>query len=271
MSEYRLGVIGAGNMAEAILRGALEAGILPREHVIASDPSADRRAVMTDRLGIEAAARNEDAVVDRAVVILAVKPQQIDTVLEQVGSMLGPPCLVVSIAAGVTIDRIASRCPAGARIVRTMPNTPMLVGRGMVGLSRGADATAEDAALVRELFGACAEVIEVPESKLDALTAVSGSGPAYFFYLVEALVEAGVAVGLDRPEATKLAETTFSGAAELLASGDVPASELRRRVTSPGGTTAAAIASLDADEFRNVVNRAVEAATHRSRELGRGH
>lgn len=269
MAAYHLGLIGAGNMAEAIVRGALAAGVLPPGNISVGDPSADRRRLFADDLGVTALDDNA-AVVDRSdIVVLAVKPQLVDDVLSSVGPMLGSGKLLVSIAAGVKIERLACGCADGARIIRTMPNTPVLVGRGMVAVSRGPAAGDDDTRRVRELFGACAVVIEVPESKMDAVTAVSGSGPAYFFLLVEALIEAGVAAGLARDEAVTLAETTFAGAAELLTSPtSVGAAELRRRVTSPGGTTAAAIASFEADDFPGMVARAVRAAADRSRELG---
>ena len=293
MPSYRLGLIGAGNMAEAIVRGTLGAKVLPPEAITAADPSPERRRLFHDELGV-AAVEDNLAVVRRSdVIILAVKPQMMEAVMAQVGPALGGEKLAVSIAAGVTLARLAKFCPPGARLIRAMPNTPMLVGRGMVALSRGANATDKDVTLVRELFASCAKVVEVPEEKMDAVTAVSGSGPAYFFYLVEALIEAGVAVGLSHQEAVKLAETTFVGAAELLASSAAlgpapasahaavgavreppaaaasPAAALRRRVTSPGGTTAAALAALEADKFNEIIARAVRAARDRSRELGR--
>jgi len=269
VAAYRLGLIGAGNMAEAIVRGALTAPTpVGAASISVADPSPARRKVFAEELGV-AALEDNGAVIKRSdLVVLAVKPQVLDDVLSGVGPLLGSEKLVVSIAAGVPIERIARRCADRARIIRAMPNTPMLVGRGMVALSRGPAADDDDARRVRELFGACAAVIEVTETKMDAVTAVSGSGPAYFFYLVEALIEAGVTAGLNRDEAVAMAETTFVGAAELLASGDWPAAELRRRVTSPGGTTAAAISSFESDEFLNMVGRAVRAAAERSRELG---
>ena len=268
MTDYRLALIGAGNMAEAIVRGALRAAMLPADAIIVADPSDERRKRFADTLGTRTTEDNRDAVADANLVILAVKPQTIDAVLNEIGPDLGPGKLVVSIAAGVSIARIAEACPDGARIIRTMPNTPMLVGRGMVALSRGGDADDADMARATALLASCATAIEVPEEKLDAVTAVSGSGPAYFFLLVESLIEAGRAAGLSADEARTLAETTFAGAAELLANGDVDAAELRRRVTSPGGTTEAALKSFTADAFADVVTRAVAAAAQRSRELG---
>ncbi len=269
MSSYHLGLIGAGNMAEAIVRGALSAKLLTAADVTVSDPSPARRELFAKELGVTALESNA-AVVERShVVILAVKPQMMDAVLAAVGPQLTPPKLVVSIAAGVTLARLGRACPAGAKLIRTMPNTPMLVGRGMVALCRGPGVSDAEAARVRELFASCAEVIELPESQIDAVTAVSGSGPAYFFLLVEALTEAGVAVGLSAEQSRTLAVATFAGAAELLSRSDVGAAELRRRVTSPGGTTEAAIKSFTADGFQAMVTRAVAAAAQRSRELGK--
>ena len=269
MSSYQLGLIGAGNMAEAIVRGALAAKVLAPQKITVSDPSPARRELFQKELGVTAIDDNAALVQRSEVVVLAVKPQMIDAVLAAVGLRLAPPKLVVSIAAGVTLARIARACPAEARIVRTMPNTPMLVGRGMVALCRGPAASDGDLARVRELFASCAEVIELPEEKIDAVTAVSGSGPAYFFLLVEALIEAGVSAGLSAAEARTLAETTLAGSAELLAKSGADAAELRRRVTSPGGTTEAAVKSFAADGFAAMVTRAVAAAARRSRELGK--
>ncbi|NLX60840.1 MAG: pyrroline-5-carboxylate reductase [Phycisphaerae bacterium] len=264
---FRLGVVGGGNMAEAIVRGIVRSGALRAKDICVADPVAERRTLFSSQMRVRTSASNAETVAAADVVVLAVKPQMIPAVMAEIGPLMGPRKLLISIVAGTTIARLASSCPAATRIVRTMPNTPMLVGRGMVAMSPGGDANAEDLGLARALLGASARVIEVPEEKLDAVTAVSGSGPAYFFLLVEALMDAARQVGLSDDEARILTETTFRGAAELLASGDVDAAELRRRVTSPGGTTAAAISSFEADAFAESVARAVRAARDRSREL----
>jgi pyrroline-5-carboxylate reductase len=269
VTDYRLGLIGAGNMAEAIVRGALAAKVLPAQNIAASDPKAERRELFEKQLGVATLQDNRTVVERSDAVILAVKPQVVGEVMPPLSDAFGPDKLLVSICAGVTLGRLADLCAEGVRLIRTMPNTPMLVGRGMVAMSRGPGATDDDLRLARDLFAACAAVVEVPEEKMDAVTAVSGSGPAYFFCLVEALIAAGQAVGLSPDEAATLAETTFAGAAELLSQSEHDAAELRRRVTSPGGTTEAALKSFGADGFPSTVARAVKAAADRSRELGK--
>ena len=264
---FRLGLIGAGNMAEAIVRGILKTGILRPRDIRVSDPLPERRNLFAQLMRVKTCQDNCELAAASDVIILAVKPQVIGQVMAEIGPLLGPKILLVSIAAGTTIRKLASHCADGTRIIRTMPNTPMLVGRGMVAMSLGEGANEVDADLARHLFEASATVIELPEEKMDAVTAVSGSGPAYFFLLVEALISSAEQVGLSHQEAVQLAETTFAGAAELLASGDVEAAELRRRVTSPGGTTEAAIKSFTADRFTEMVAKAVAAACNRSREL----
>jgi len=264
---FRLGLIGGGNMAEAIVRGILASGGLRPRDIRVSDPLPERRNLFAQLMRVKTCQDNCELAAASDVIILAVKPQVIDQVMAEIGPLLGPKILLVSIAAGTTIGKLASHCAEGTRIIRTMPNTPMLVGRGMVAMSLGQGANQVDADLARHLLAASATVIELPEEKMDAVTAVSGSGPAYFFLLVEALISAGQQVGLSHQEAVQLAETTFAGAAELLASGDVEAAELRRRVTSPGGTTEAAIKSFTADQLTEIVAKAVAAACARSREL----
>jgi pyrroline-5-carboxylate reductase len=264
---FRLGVVGGGNMAEAIVRGIVRSGALRAKDICVADPMPERRNLFASLMRVRAVADNAEAVMSADVVVLAVKPQMVDAVMAEIGPLLGPRKLLISIVAGTTTGRLLSHCPDGARVVRTMPNTPMLVGRGMVAMSPGGAANADDLGLARALLGASARVIEVAEEKLDAVTAVSGSGPAYFFLLVESLMEAGRQEGLSDDEARELTETTFRGAAELLASGDVDAAELRRRVTSPGGTTEAAVRSFEADGFAETVARAVRAARDRSGQL----
>jgi pyrroline-5-carboxylate reductase len=271
--SYRLGFIGAGNMAEAIVQGALRAGVLPAAAISAADPSDARRALFRDQFAI-AVFPDNNSVADRSdVLILAVKPQALDAVLANLRPHLRPDHLLVSIAAGVTLARLARLChspsAAAPRIIRAMPNTPLLVGHGLVALSRAASATDADLARVRDLFAAGATVLEVPEEKMDAVTAVSGSGPAYFFFLVESLAAAGIEAGLSPDEAALLAATTFVGSAQLLAQQNLDPAELRRRVTSPGGTTAAALDSFTKSSFPAIVAQAVRAAADRSRELGR--
>ena len=259
--------VGGGNMAEALLRGALpEGGPAVRFRVV--DPSDERRTVLADALGIEtveqvASWEGTDAMV------LAVKPQVLDEVLRALPAW-SEPLLVVSVAAGVSADHIAACLPGPARVVRAMPNTPALVGSGAAGVAPGPGATADDLHAALGLLGQSGFVVEVTEEQLHAVTALSGSGPAYFFRLVECMTEAGVSMGLSEEVAGRLAVATCAGAGDLLEHTRLPAAELRRRVTSPGGTTQAALASFEAQGLDRVVAKAMDEATRRSRELMEG-
>jgi pyrroline-5-carboxylate reductase len=247
----------------------LKANVLPRESVAVVEPVPQRREQLSGQLNIAVAAAIEEAP-PAAQYVLAVKPQQIDAVLGPLAAAIGPEgALVISIAAGISTTFLAAALGEKARIVRAMPNTPMLVGQGCTGMCRGPGATDDDLAFARRLFASGGEVFVVDESAIDAVTAVSGSGPAYFFYLIEAMVAAGVAEGLDEDTALALARQTCTGAAALLAQpGEKPAA-LRARVTSPGGTTQAALAILDAAGVADTLIQAVRAAAHRSRQLRR--
>ena len=260
--QQTLAVIGCGNMAEAILRGLVRGGGDMR--FIGFDPSGSRRGALADVPGLTFAESAADAVRAADLVLIATKPQVIDTALGEVAAVaLGK--LFVSIAAGTTSARLEALLPGG-RVVRTMPNTPLLIGRGVVGLCRGATATAEDITTAKTLFPS-AELFDLDESQMDALTAVSGSGPAYFFAFTEALAAAAESQGFDKSTAYRLAAATFTGSAALLEQSDEDAAALRRRVTSPNGTTAAALASFESAELTRTVADAVAAATRRGREL----
>ena len=264
-----LAIIGAGNMAEAIVRGILSSNVLAANQIVAADVSNDRRAIF-EQLGVKTVAGNADAVRGAKRVLLSVKPQVMKAALEQMAAALAPDVLLISIAAGISSAFIERSLGSGTRwrVIRTMPNTPMLVGQGMVGLSRGTYATPDDVRDATRLFEAAASVIELPEDQLHAVTAVSGSGPAYFFYLVEQMVVAGTALGLSADQALQLASKTALGAATMLAaSADSPA-ELRRKVTSPNGTTHAAITHMEAAGMTRTIQDALKAADRRSRELG---
>lgn len=258
-------------MGEALCRGLLRGGVFKPAEIVVSDKVAERRDRLAQMLGVRAAAGNREAVAAAPVIILAVKPRDVEALMADVGGLLTPERLLVSIAAGVGTARLEGLMPAGGRVVRAMPNTPLLVGMGAVGLAAGANASAADVDLARRLFSAAATVVVVvrDERLMDAVTAVSGSGPAYVFYLVEALVEAGKAEGLAEKDALVLARRTVLGAGALLEeTGEAPA-ELRRRVTSPGGTTQAAIDCLDRARVRDLLVTAVRRAAERARELGR--
>jgi len=267
--SIQLGFIGAGNMAEAIARGILRAGVLEPGDMLAADPQEARRRWFEKELKIPTCAENEEVAARAPVIVLAVKPQRIDKALAPAGSRLGPNKLVISVCAGISTAHIERLVAEGTRVVRSMPNTPMLVGCGIVAISSGRHATDEDLATAERLLGAAAEVIRIPEAGMDAVTAVSGSGPAYFLYLVELLTAAGVELDLPERTARRLARMTFEGTAKLLAESGEEPEDLRKKVTSPGGTTEAAIRTFDALGFKKMVAEAVKAARDRGRELGR--
>lgn len=262
----RLGIVGAGRMGEALLSAVIRADAMPPGAIIASDPVESRRKVV-ESLGVRAFESSARVVEESDIVVLAVKPQVIAQMLESVRPSARPDHLVISIAAGVPTDRIESRLPEGVRVVRVMPNTPMQIGRGATALARGKNATAKDLEAAKALFDTSGLAVELTENQLDAVTAVSGTGPAYAFFLAECMIEAGVADGLEAPLARMLAAATLEGAGALLAASTEEPAELRRRVTSPGGTTEAAFERLDEGGVREHFIAAVRRAAERSREL----
>ncbi|WP_182112139.1 pyrroline-5-carboxylate reductase [Actinotalea sp. JY-7876] len=274
MSEVPLGrvaVLGGGVMGEAIVGAVLRAGV-DVEDVAVSERYAARATELSERYGVRAA-DSAGKVASRAdVVVVAVKPVDVEAALAEIGPRLRAGTVVVSVAAGLPISFYEERLPAGTPVVRVMPNTPATVGEGASGISAGTAATDDHLAVVERLLAATGLVLRVPERLLDAVTAISGSGPAYVFYLVDALAEAGVLLGLTRAQALELAVATFRGAATMLAeTGEHPV-VLRERVSSPGGTTVAGLRELDAHGARAAVLAAAQAAHDRSaaiaRELG---
>lgn len=262
-----IAMIGAGNMSRAIIGGLIARGH-PAERLAAADPDPETRDAVAREFGIATHAGNERAVTGADIVVLAVKPQVIDQVTESIAAALAGDCVVVSVAAGVPVSRLRARLGDAAAIVRVMPNTPALRGAGAAGMFAAGCSQAQQRA-VRSLFEAIGKVFEIEdEALMDTVTAVSGSGPAYFFALAEALAEAGQAAGLSRETAEGLAAQTATGAGVMLGAGDTPAAELRRRVTSPGGTTAAALETLERNDFAGIVHAAVDAAVQRGRALG---
>ncbi len=262
----RIGFFGAGNMAEALARGLLSTGF-PGASLMASDLKEDRRRHLREAVGIETTNDNRDVLSRSNICIFAVKPQDMPKLLA-ILSPASPEKLFISICAGVTtryIEKILSGAP---RVVRAMPNTPMLVGAGVAAVARGRWATDDDLKVTRTIFSSAAEVVDVEESLMDAVTAVSGSGPAYFFYLVELMTDAGIKLGLPADAAALLARRTCLGAGRLLAESDESARELRRKVSSPGGTTFAAISKLEEAGVDRALSVAIEAAAARSKELG---
>lgn len=256
-------------MAGAILRSLLQAGLVSPAQVSVSEIVAERRDQLA-ALGVRAVPTNQEAAADADVLVLAVKPYVVPTVLQELRAHLRSTQLVVSIAAGVTVAQIEAELPDGTPAIRVMPNTPVQVGAGAAALSRGTHATAEHAALVRALFEAGGRCVEVSEAQLDAVTGLSGSGPAYVCLIIEALADGGVKMGLPREVALTLAAQTVLGTGRLiLESGDHPA-VWKDRVSTPGGTTIAGLAALEEAGVRSGLIRAVEAATRRAAELGKG-
>jgi pyrroline-5-carboxylate reductase len=265
----KIAFVGGGNMANALVRGLLADG-RPARTIVVAEPVAAKRSQLKRRYKIAATASNRDAVAGARIVVLAVKPQQIDAVLEELADAIGRACVVVSIAAGVKVERIEAALGAGIRVVRSMPNTPALVGRGATVLYGGANARKADVAAAREIFRAVGIVHVVADEKLmDAVTALSGSGPAYVYRFAEGLIEAGVRSGLPRALAIALAYQTIAGAAEMLSSTGESPQALREAVSSPGGTTLAGLAALDERGFYDAIVAGVDAAKRRSQELGR--
>jgi len=267
LDGMNVALLGAGNMAEAIARGLLQADPGLRSRVAAADISLDRRRLFRDTLGLMAEDDARKIIPSADLVVLAVKPQSLRELLTDVGPLLAADHLVLSIAAGVRIADIERLCAEGVRVIRAMPNTPLLVGEGASAVAPGTNATQDDLAAAKELLGAAGKVVEVEERLLDAVTALSGSGPAYFFYLVEALVAAAEDLGIQSETAITLTTQTMLGTARLLQETALPPDELRRRVTSPGGTTAAAVGVFDDAGLASVIGDAVRRAAERSRQL----
>ena len=269
MQIMNLGFIGAGRMATALAKGCVEARMTPGASITASDPSAAACEAFAKAVeGVQVTPDNQAVLASADAVVLAVKPQTMAAVLADLRPHVESRHLIISIAAGVTLSRLAAGLPAGARLVRVMPNTPCLIGLGSSCYSRGGAATSADAALVEKLLSSVGSVHEVEEAKLDAVTGLSGSGPAFVYTVIEALAEGGVAAGLPPQLALKLAAETARGAAAmLLATGRSPA-DLRDQVSSPGGTTVAGLAALDRLDAAGAIRAAVEAAAKRSIELG---
>jgi len=260
--------VGGGQMAEAIIGGLLGGQVCRPDALYASDPLLARCDRLKSQFGIHVSSDNREVVARAEVVILAVKPQSVPDVLKEIGTDLGRK-MVISIAAGVTIRVIAEQAPGAKRIVRAMPNTPALIREGITALAFSSGMSEEDKLLARTVFEAVGRVIPVEERLMDAVTGLSGSGPAYVFQAIEALADGGVKMGLPRQTAELLAAQTVLGAARMvLESGEHPA-KLKDRVASPGGTTIAGLHQLERGGFRATLMGAVEAATKRSQELGR--
>ena len=271
MLAENIGFIGGGQMARALAEGFLRAELLEAGQLIASDPAAAAREAFAAAIdGARVTADNAQVVAESQVIFLAVKPQYIGAVLDELSGRITADHLVVSIAAGVRLAVLAEKLGEGQRLVRVMPTTPALVGQGASAFALGGAATEQDAALVQRLLQAVGMAVRLDEKLLDAVTGLSGSGPAFVFVMIEALSDGGVRMGLPRHVATALAAQTLRGAAEMVLTGSDHPGVLKDRVASPGGTTIAGLQALENGSLRATLIAAVEAATRRSIELGEG-
>ncbi|PZU41603.1 MAG: pyrroline-5-carboxylate reductase [Microbacterium sp.] len=267
-------ILGAGSMGGAILEGLVASGIAP--HVVVTNRSRAKAATLEGRSGVESIALeveqggNLRAAAGADVVLIGVKPAMVSDLLREIAPVLRPGTVVVSLAAGVSLGTIERALDDRAAAMRAMPNTPAVVRKAVTGLSAAATVTSDQRALVRRLFETCGVVIEVPETQIDALSTISGSGPAYVYLLIEQLTLAAVGKGFAVADARLMAEQTFIGAGALLAASGVDPAELRRRVTSPKGTTERAVAVLEQARLDEVFTRATDAALARARELAAG-
>jgi pyrroline-5-carboxylate reductase len=261
-------VLGAGVMGETVVSGLLRAG-RPASDLLLTVRRSDRAPELRERYGIDVVS-NIEAATKAATLMLVVKPQDMPDLLDEIAPAVRAGQLVISLAAGITTETIESRLPEGVAVVRVMPNTPALVDEGMAAISRGTHCDEAHLVEAEELMGATGHVIRVPEKQQDAVTAISGTGPAYLFFVVEAMIEAGVHLGLPRSTATELVIQTMVGSAKLLRETGEHPTVLREQVTSPGGTTAAAIRELEDHKVRAAFMVALESARDRSRALARG-
>jgi len=270
LASHTIGFIGAGNMAEALIRGLVRGGHVPAARIAASAPRRERLDELKAAYGIDVTSDNREIAKRSGLIVLSIKPQIMDKVLREIGDQVAPGTLVVSIAAGVDTETIEEALAEGVRVIRAMPNTPALVGAGATAISPGKHAGEADLAAAKALFDAVGITVQLDETHLDAVTGLSGSGPAYIFLILEALADAGVKVGLSRRNAQRLAAQTVMGSAKLLLDTDEHPGKLKDMVTSPGGTAIAGLHTLEAGGLRTTLINAVETATKRSRELGRG-
>jgi pyrroline-5-carboxylate reductase len=270
VDERRIAILGAGKIGEALVAGLLSSGWRSPGDLVATTRRQERADELAERHGITATLSNAEAVAGAALVVVSVKPQDIEALLGVVGGLLTPEQTVLSIAAAIPTAAIERRLTDGVPVVRAMPNTPSTVHEGMAGLCAGAHASDEHLRLAEDALGHLGAVVRVPESAMDAVTAVSGSGPAYFALLAEAMIEAGILLGLSREISTQLVVQTMLGTAKLLRDEEMHPVDLREAVTSPGGTTIRAIRVLEQKGVRAAFLDAIQAAMERSQELAAG-
>ena len=267
-SNLTIGFLGAGKMATALAKGFIQAKLVTAQEVIASDPVEAARATFAREVGAKTTGFNPDVVSFASVLVLSVKPDQVDSVLGEISRHLGERHLVISIAAGIPLERLESHLNEQTRVIRVMPNTPALVGCSASAFALGKSATVEDGQLAQKLFLAVGVAYQVKESLLDAVTGLSGSGPAYAYLMIEALSDGGVAAGLPRDVATRLAAQTLLGSAKMVLETGLHPGALKDMVTSPGGTTIEGIHELEKGMVRGALINAVRAATEKAKKLG---
>jgi pyrroline-5-carboxylate reductase len=270
VDERRIAILGTGQIGEALLAGLLSTGWRKPSEIVATVRREERVSELAERHGVHATTSNIEAVSGSAMIVIAVKPQDFDALLGEIGGILSQEQTVLSIAAAVPTSAIEDRIAPGVPVLRAMPNTPALVHEGVAGLCAGAHAGDEHLALAEDVLSHVGRVVQVPERYMDAVTAVSGSGPAYFALLAEAMIEAGILLGLSREDTTDLVVQTMLGTAKLLRDEKMHPVELREMVTSPGGTTIRAIRELEQAGVRAAFLNAIQAAMDRGRELAAG-
>jgi len=273
MDKLRVCFLGTGSMGSAVLHGLIASGH-PKVLISATTNSADSAAKLRE-LGISAMAVEESAdanalmAADADLIVLGVKPYQISKLLFEIAGEIGKNAVVISMAAGITLEAMAKSLPENPNLIRTMPNTPSLVGKGVTGLSVGPNCSKEAGVAATELFAAVGAVIEIPEEKINALSAISGSGPAWVYYFIEQWEEIAKAQGFSKAQAQTMVRGTFEGALELLAQADSEPAELRRKVTSPGGTTEQIIKTFDQADLQGIFEAGLRAAVSRAEEIAR--
>ncbi len=267
--NMNLAVLGFGNMGQAIVKGLLSKGVLSPEQVFIFDPAEDKQQE-AEKWGLQVVSSAEELMNYASILLVAVKPQMLQMALQPLSLAVNEKILLISIVAGVSIHYYKNLLgKSSLRIVRTMPNTPALVGEGITALSFSEECTETDKKIALQIFQSVGKTVVVSEEQIDAVTAVSGSGPAYFFYLCECMIEAGKDLGLSEEIAISLVRQTFYGSASLLVSGNDSPETLRARVTSKGGTTESALKTMEANNFKSIVIEAIRSAHNRAKELGK--
>lgn len=269
-AKLTIGFLGTGKMATALAGGFIRAQLVSARQIFGSDPAPAARTAFGKQTGARILLNNSGVVEKSSVLVLATKPDQTTAVLQEIRDKFTPRHLLISIAAGVTLSRLEAALPTRARVVRVMPNTPALVGTSATGFALGKSATKSDGELVQRLLSSVGVAFQLKESLLDAVTGLSGSGPAYVYLFIEGLSDGGVAAGLPRDVATKLAAQTVLGSAKMVLETGMHPGALKDMVTSPGGTTIEGLHELEKGKLRGTVISAVRAATEKSRKLGQG-